>query len=84
MEPPESTMAGNTYFAERRIAIASNIFHNDPKSVLQKHPHPSEPDILRIGRHLSELYSQYSDCSTIFPMSMRSTIDWEIKRGDLR
>jgi bacteriochlorophyllide c C-7(1)-hydroxylase len=49
LEPPESTMEGNVYFAERRIAIASNIFHNDPKSVLQKHPHPSEADILRIG-----------------------------------
>ena len=84
LEPPESTMEGNAYFAERRIAIASNIFHNDPKSVLQKHPHPSEADILKIGRHLSRLYSQYQNCNTIFPMSMRSTIDWEIKRGDLR
>ena len=84
LEPPESSMEGNAYFAERRIAIASNVFHNDPKSVLQKHPHPSEREILRIGRHLSDLYSQYPDCNTIFPMSMRSTIDWEIKRGDLR
>jgi len=84
LEPPESSMEGNAHFAERGIAIASNIFHNDPKSVLQKHPHPSEKDILDIARHLSGLYQRYSNCNTIFPMSMRSTVDWEIKRGDLR
>ena len=84
LEPSESSKEGNAYFAERKIAIASNIFHNDPRSVLQKHPHPTEKDILDVGEHLSDLYLQYPDCNTIFPMSMRSTIDWEIKRGDLR
>ena len=84
LEPPNSSMEGHAYFAERGIGIASNEFHNDPKSVMQKHPHPSEMDILKIGRHLSSLYQQHPDCNTIFPMSMRSTIDWEIRRGDLR
>ena len=84
LEPIESTLEGHAFFAEREIGIASNIFHNDPRSVMQKHPHPSETDIMRISKRLSDLFLEYPDCKTIFTMSQRSTIDWEIRRGDLQ
>jgi len=84
LESPESTIAGHEYFLERGIGIASNIFHADPKSVLRNFPHPTEEQILQIARAESEIYKQNPQVGTIFSVSMRSTLDWEIHRGDLR
>ena len=84
LEPTESTINGNEYFLERGIGIASNIFHADPQSVLSKHPHPTEEDILQIAEAQDELYLKNQLAKTIFPVSMRSTIDWEVYRGDFR
>lgn len=84
MEPPESTIEGHRFFLDRGIGIASNVFHSDPKSVLRNHPHPPTKDILKIARDQSDLYQRYPEARTIFSVSMRSTTDWEVHRGDLR
>lgn len=84
LESPESTIAGHEHFLEKGIGIASNIFHADPRSVLGKYNHPSEEQILQIARAESEIYMANPQVGTIFSVSMRSTIDWEIHRGDLR
>ena len=83
LESPESTIKGHQYFLEEKIGIASNIFHADPKSVLKKHQHPTEEQILYIARAESDLFKKYPHSKTIFPVSMRSTLDWEVYRGDL-
>jgi len=82
LEPPQSSMEGNRYFIERGIGIASNIFHADPNSVMAKYPHPTEEQILEIARHEYQLFLEHPEANTIFPVSMRSTVDWEAKRGD--
>ena len=84
LENIESTMEGNRYLIENGIGIASNIFHSDQHSVMARYPHPSEEDILRIIEHQQNLYLEHPDARTIFPLSMRSTVDWEVKRGDFR
>lgn len=84
MEPPESTMEGHRFFLDRGVSIASNVFHADPRSVLRNRPHPPTEDILKISRDQSDLYLRYPEARTIFSVSMRSTLDWEIHRGDLR
>ena len=84
LEPAESTMAGNRYFLENGIAIASNIFHADPNSAMGKHPHPDEDFILKIAKHEQELFKEYTKAKTIFPVSMRSTVDWEAYRADFK
>jgi len=81
-EPAEKVMEGNRYFLDRGVGIASNIFHADPNSVLGKHPHPAEDYILEIARNEHELFLEYPEAMTIFPVSMRSTVDWEARRGD--
>lgn len=83
LESPESTMAGNEFIAERRWGIASNIFHADPRSVLGRTPHPSAENIIRIARAQTQIYDTVPEMGTIFSVSMRSTIDWETRRGDL-
>ncbi|MFH0701026.1 MAG: radical SAM protein [Candidatus Woesearchaeota archaeon] len=84
LESPESTIEGHRYFLERGIGLASNIFHADPRTVLRKHLHPDEETILKIARSTSETYQDYPEAKTIFSVSMRSTLDWEIHRGDLK
>jgi len=84
LESPESTIVGHKYFLERGIGIASNIFHADPKSILRTFPHPTEEQILQIARAESDIYKQNPQVGTIFSVSMRSTLDWEVHRGDLR
>lgn len=83
LESPESSIAGHEYFLEKGIGIASNIFHSDPRSVLGKYPHPTEDQIMQIARAESSIYGQNPGVGTIFSVSMRSTMDWEIHRGDL-
>ncbi len=83
LEDPKDTIRGNQVIADSGIAVASNIFHADPRSRLAKHPHPSVEDISRIATSLAKLYHIYPKMNTIFDVSMRSTIDWEIKQGFL-
>lgn len=84
LEPKDSTIRGNHEIASRGISVASNIFHADPCSILRDHPHPTPEDIRAIGEDLAILYKRYPRMKTIFDVSMRSTIDWEIKQGFLR
>jgi hypothetical protein len=84
LEPPESTLEGNEFFLENRINIASNIFHADPKSIFRNMPHQSEEELLRLCYAESEQYRRYPGVRNIFPVSMRSTLDFEIYRGDFR
>ncbi|MBN1275315.1 hypothetical protein JXA12_03405 [Candidatus Woesearchaeota archaeon] len=83
LEHPQSSIEGHEYFLQKGIGIASNIFHADPISVLSKHPQPSEEQILEIAYAESKLFQEHPYVNTIFPVSMRSTIDWEVHRGDL-
>ena len=83
LEPKESTIRGNHEIASRGISVASNIFHADPHSVMRDHPHLPSEHIRIISQDLAELYAKYPQMKTIFDVSMRSTIDWEIKQGYL-
>ncbi len=84
LEPPESTMKGNEYILSQGIGLASNIFHADPKSLFRNKAHPTEQAIMQIAKHESKLYIEHPNVRTIFSVSMRSTIDWEINRGYLK
>jgi hypothetical protein len=84
LEAPESSIAGHEHFLNRGIGIASNIFHADPRSILGKYPQPTEDQILQIARAESDIYAANPHVGTIFSVSMRSTLDWEVHRGDLR
>ena len=83
LESPESTIEGHKYFLDKGIGLASNVFHADPRSVLRNLEQPSTEQILQISREQANLYKQYPDARTFFSVSMRSTLDWEIHRGDL-
>ncbi len=83
LEPAASTMEGNRYFLENGIGIASNIFHADQHSLMAAYSHPAEELILEVAMNQRQLYAEHPDARTIFPVSMRSTLDWEVKRGDL-
>ena len=50
---------------------------------MRNHKHLSEEDIVRIAKEEYLLFVQYPEMKTIFDCSMRSTIDWEIKKGML-
>ena len=78
LEPPERTMEGNEFFLERGIGIASNVFHADPTCAMRNCMHPRAEDIVRIARHQMGLYRQFPMARTIFSVSMRSTLDWEV------
>jgi hypothetical protein len=78
LEPVEKTMEGNQHFISRRIGIASNVFHADPTCAMRHHPHPSTDQIISIIEHQMELYRAFPEARTIFPVSMRSTLDWEV------
>lgn len=84
LENKESTIRGNKEIAAHKISVASNVFHADPMSQLKNHKHLPPNDIYEIAEHLQELYCKYPDMNTIFNVSMRSTIDWEIKQGFLQ
>lgn len=84
LESPESTMEGIEFILSRGIGFASNVFHADPHSRLGKYPQPSEEDILKMARRESALFLEYPKAKTIYTVSMRNTLDWEIYRGDLR
>jgi len=84
LEPSENVKRAHREYLDQGIGITSNIFHNDPKTPMRRHLHPSEEFIMDIAHDQQELYNRYPEARTIFPMSMRSTIDWEIYRRDYR
>ena len=83
LEDKMSTIMGNEEIAARGFSVASNVFHADPMSQMKNHKHLPPNDICEIAEHLQDLYSKYPEMNTIFDVSMRSTIDWEIKKGFL-
>lgn len=81
IEPIRSSMEGMEAILARGIGLATNVFHADPGSVMAKHPQPSEQDIIALAEHEASLYRKYPKARTIYNVSMRNTIDWEIHNG---
>ena len=81
LESTDDTISGNHFFAQNGISVTSNIFHADPKSILHNYPHPTSNEIKVIARDLSELYRTYLNMPSLFDVSMRGTVDWEVKNG---
>ena len=84
LEPVESVVKGYRWCLERGVSISSNVFHADPGSVYSTREHPDEGYVTRLCEAQTELYGEFPGARTIFPVSMRSTLDWEIHRGDFR
>lgn len=84
LEQIESTLTGYEYMLKRGISVSSNIFHADEGSVFSKRPQPAEDFIETLCEEQSKLYEKYPKAKTIFDVSMRSTLDFEIKKGDFR
>ncbi|MHA1401159.1 MAG: radical SAM protein [Candidatus Heimdallarchaeaceae archaeon] len=84
LEAPRSTIAGYEYFLKRGISISSNIFHADEGSIFSERKHPTEKLIKKLCKAQMKLYFDYPEARTIFPVSMRSTLDFEIFRGDFK
>jgi bacteriochlorophyllide c C-7(1)-hydroxylase len=84
LEPPQSLLDGYSWCLDNAISVSSNVFHADQGSLMVKREHPSEEFILTLCEAQSKCYERYPGARTIFPMSMRSTLDWEIHRGDFR
>lgn len=82
LEPLDSVLLGYRWCFERGISISTNVFHADPGSVYANRPHPDEDSVLALCEAQSRLYREEPRARTIFPVSMRSTLDWEIYRGD--
>ncbi|AYZ64905.1 hypothetical protein EGY31_16515 [Burkholderia multivorans] len=78
VEPIQSSMEGMEAILSRGIGLATNVFHADPGSVLARHPQPSEPDIIALAEWEAKLYGKYPKAHTIYDVSMRNTIDWEV------
>ena len=84
MESKESLLSGYRWCFDRGISVSSNVFHADQGSAFANYAHPAESDILSLCKAQSMLYMQYSEARPLFTVSMRSTLDWEIYRGDFR
>lgn len=84
LEPVNSTIAGYQYFLDRGISISSNVFHSDARSAFSNKAHPSVETILDLCESQSRLYQKYPEARTIYPGSMRSTLDFEVYRGDFK
>jgi bacteriochlorophyllide c C-7(1)-hydroxylase len=84
LEPLESSMEGMAEIMRRGVGLSTNVFHADPGSIFARYPQPSTEDIMRLSYYESELYAQYPRFSTIYSVSMRNTLDWEIHQGYLR
>jgi bacteriochlorophyllide c C-7(1)-hydroxylase len=84
LEPLDSAMEGMEYILSQGIGLSTNVFHADPGSVLAKHPQPPTEDIMKLSRYESDLFLRYPRAKTIYSVSMRNTLDWEIHQGYLR
>ena len=81
VEPLESSKEGMEEILSRKIGLATNIFHADPGTPMANHPQPTEEDIWELAEWEDKLYRKYPDARTIYNISMRNTIDWEIHNG---
>jgi len=84
LESIETLTEGYTWCLDNGIGISSNVFHTDQGSAFAKHPHPSENEIKQICKIQSEMHSKYPSFKSLFSVSMRSTLDFEIFRGDFQ
>jgi hypothetical protein len=66
--------------AAEDIAPTVNIFHADPKAKMHDHPPPDTGYLLRMARHLAELYRSYRFRSVI-GYCTRNSINGEAVRG---
>jgi bacteriochlorophyllide c C-7(1)-hydroxylase len=78
VEPLERSMDGMEAILDRGIGLATNVFHADPGSVMEHHQQPTEDDIIALADCEKTLYRKYPRAKTIYEVSMRNTIDWEI------
>jgi len=83
IEPLESSKEGMEDILSRKIGLATNVFHADPGTPLENHPQPSEKEIMELAEWENVLYKKYTDAKTIYDISMRNTIDWEIHNNYL-
>ena len=81
IEPLAASMEGMEEILSRRIGLATNIFHADPGTPMENHPQPSEEDITALAECEHRLYREYPEARTIYDVSMRNTIDWEVHNG---
>ena len=84
LESIESTLEGYLKCFENGVSVSSNVFHSDPNTNLRNHPHPSTKTIVELSEKQSVLYLKYPQAKSLFNCSMRSTLDFEIYRGDFR
>ncbi len=84
LESEESLLDGYRWCLDRGISVSSNVFHADQGSLFAQRKHPSESEIFSLCGAQTELYKRYPAARSIFSASMRSTLDWEIHRGDFR
>ena len=78
IEPLESSKAAMEEILSRRIGLATNVFHADPGTPMENHPQPGEDEITELAEWEDKLYHKYPDAGTIYDISMRNTIDWEV------
>lgn len=83
VEPIESSMRGMEDIVDRGIGIATNVFHADPGTAMARHPQPTVDEITALAEFEAELYRRYPAARTIYDVSMRNTIDWELRNGYL-
>jgi len=81
IEPIEASKEGMEEILARKIGLATNVFHADPGTPLQNHPQPGVDQITELAEWENILYQKYPDAKTIYDISMRNTIDWEIHNG---
>lgn len=81
LEPIASSKEGMEEILSRQIGLATNVFHSDPGTPLASHPQPTEAEIFELAAYEDGLYKKYQDAKTIYDISMRNTIDWEIHNG---
>ncbi|MBV8992150.1 MAG: hypothetical protein JO287_00265 [Pseudonocardiales bacterium] len=84
LEGKDTVEKGYRWCLERGIGVSSNVFHADQGSVFAKRPHPTSEFVHELCVLQSEFYLEFPGARPIFPVSMRSTLDWEIHRGDFR
>ena len=80
-EPVAASMEGMEAILSRGIGLATNIFHADPGTVMARHPQPAEAEIVALAGHEAMLFRKYPKARTIYDVSMRNTIDWEVHNG---
>ena len=66
--------------AAEDVAPTVNIFHADPKAKMRDHPPPDVAYLLRMARHLAQLYRSYR-FDPVIGYCTRNSINGEVVRG---